>query len=256
MSENPNYYAIIPSFVRYCKELKANEKLLYGEITCLSNKSWECFASNAYFAELYWVSERQITERIKCLFKHGFIYVRIEKQEWNKRYISITPNKEKSTDLTKKNSTGYRRKVLKGIEEKFQTPIEENFQYNNTSNNTIKNNNINIISPNGEIAYGNQEINQIFEIVKKYNNWISDDLWKWRIFWSHLLKKLKKIDKVENWQFLRNDYLVWILEIISKNSYHQHKIASVQKIYYNLAELIQIANADYLKTKKNVIEEF
>jgi hypothetical protein len=50
--------------------------------------------------------------------------------------------------------------------------------------------------------------------------------------------------------------LIWILQIVSQNSYHQHKIASVQKIYYHLAELIQVANADYLKNKKNVIEEF
>ena len=34
-----NYYAIIPATVRYSKELKANEKLLYGEITSLSNKN-------------------------------------------------------------------------------------------------------------------------------------------------------------------------------------------------------------------------
>lgn len=33
-----SYYAIIPATVRYLKVLKANEKLLYGEITSLSNR--------------------------------------------------------------------------------------------------------------------------------------------------------------------------------------------------------------------------
>ena len=33
-----NYYAIIPATVRYSKELKATEKLIYGEITALANK--------------------------------------------------------------------------------------------------------------------------------------------------------------------------------------------------------------------------
>ena len=37
--EQPNYYAIIPATVRYEKNLKSAEKLLYGEITGLANKS-------------------------------------------------------------------------------------------------------------------------------------------------------------------------------------------------------------------------
>lgn len=36
--ETPNYYAVIPAEIRYDKKLKANEKLLYGEITALANK--------------------------------------------------------------------------------------------------------------------------------------------------------------------------------------------------------------------------
>ena len=37
MKEKPRYYAIIPANVRY-SDLKPNAKLLYGEITALSNK--------------------------------------------------------------------------------------------------------------------------------------------------------------------------------------------------------------------------
>ena len=33
-----NYYAIIPATVRYDKELKPAEKLLYSEVTALANK--------------------------------------------------------------------------------------------------------------------------------------------------------------------------------------------------------------------------
>jgi hypothetical protein len=54
--------------------------------------------------------------------------------------------------------------------QKRPDPMDKKDPYNNINNNTKKNNTINIVSPNGDIAYGNQEINQIFEIVKKYNN--------------------------------------------------------------------------------------
>ena len=31
--EKPNYYAIIPADVRYCKRISANAKLLFAELT-------------------------------------------------------------------------------------------------------------------------------------------------------------------------------------------------------------------------------
>ena len=53
MENNKNYYAVIPAEVRYSKNLKANEKLMYGELTALANEKGYCYASNEYFSQLY-----------------------------------------------------------------------------------------------------------------------------------------------------------------------------------------------------------
>ena len=44
--EQPSYYSILTANVRYDKELKANEKLLFSEITALSNRNGYCHATN------------------------------------------------------------------------------------------------------------------------------------------------------------------------------------------------------------------
>jgi len=69
----PSYYAIIPAFVRYDDRLLASEKIFYGEITALANKFGYCFAANRYFAKLYKVSNRSITNWIAKLEKYDYI---------------------------------------------------------------------------------------------------------------------------------------------------------------------------------------
>jgi hypothetical protein len=69
----PNYYAIIPSDVRYDNRLKANEKLLFAEITSLTNKKGYCYASNDYFSALYEVSKGAISKWISGLEKLGYL---------------------------------------------------------------------------------------------------------------------------------------------------------------------------------------
>lgn len=91
--ETPNYYAIIPANVRYDKNLKDKAKLLYGEITSLSNKDGYCWATNRYFAELYDVSTTTISTLIKNLVDRGYIKSQLIYKEGTKeilnRYLSI-----------------------------------------------------------------------------------------------------------------------------------------------------------------------
>lgn len=91
MDHKPNYYAIIPAKVRYAN-IKANSKLLYGEITALSNQKGYCWSTNNYFANLYGVSKNTISLWINELRKKGFVSVEVirnENKQVVKRKISI-----------------------------------------------------------------------------------------------------------------------------------------------------------------------
>ena len=44
-----NYFAIIPSHIRYDNDLIPNAKLMFGELTALSNDKGYCYATNKYF---------------------------------------------------------------------------------------------------------------------------------------------------------------------------------------------------------------
>ena len=88
--ENPSYYSILTANVRYDNRLTPLQKLLFSEITALTNKTGECWASNSYFAKLYNVSDRWITESIRKLISLGYLESRISKEEGNKRYLTLT----------------------------------------------------------------------------------------------------------------------------------------------------------------------
>lgn len=118
---NPNYYAIIPATVRYDSELSASAKLLYGEIAALCNQEGFCWASNGYFAKLYAVTGRSISDMISQLEARGHVKVDRDSANGNTRNIYIVNPMEE-------NFHTYRKKVL--------DPMEENFHHNNKSNNT------------------------------------------------------------------------------------------------------------------------
>lgn len=135
MGEKPNYYSILTANVRYDKRLKANEKLLFSEITALSNKYGYCTATNSYFSELYEVSKKSISTWINNLKKYGYLEIKIYYKENSKEI-----NKRKIYPITNPievNVSTYGRKITEGIEEKFHTPIEEKVKENITSINNI-----------------------------------------------------------------------------------------------------------------------
>lgn len=106
-------------------------------------------------------------------------------------------------------------------------------------------------------VYGNEEINLIISKIKEFNNGICD--WtqeNQRMFWKHLLNKLKDIQSVKDWKFTYLDILTTILTIISKNEYHGAKIAWPEILYRNLTALMQVCRQEIQKTNKNKTETF
>jgi len=89
----PAYYAVLIAPVRYDKRLSPSAKLLYAEITALTNKLGFCYASNSYFEKLYDVSKQSINNWLKNLEECGFIQRHIYRAKGSKeilnRYITI-----------------------------------------------------------------------------------------------------------------------------------------------------------------------
>ena len=121
MEEKKSYYAIIPSTVRYDPDITPNAKLLYGEITALSNENGYCWATNDYFAKLYGVSKTSISKWIATLVKKGYLHSEIIYKEG-----------------TKEISNRYLKLLEYPIKEKLNTPIEEKLKENNTFINNKK----------------------------------------------------------------------------------------------------------------------
>ena len=68
-----NYDAVIPTTVRYDKDLVDGAKLLYGEISALANRCGYCTETNRYFAEAYGVSTNAVRRWIGQLVEKEYI---------------------------------------------------------------------------------------------------------------------------------------------------------------------------------------
>lgn len=140
---NPSYYANITADVRYNKELTPNAKLLFAEITALTNKFGYCFASNNYFASLYEVTPQAISKWVKQLEKFNFInieYLR-DGKEIKERHIFISGTNHKVSI----NNSDVSTHSLEGINTEFRG-YQQNVKDNNTHN-TILNTKLNNSSP-------------------------------------------------------------------------------------------------------------
>lgn len=234
MEDKPNYYAIIPANVRYDSNLKDKAKLLYGEITALSNKNGICFASNSYFAKLYNVTNTTISLLIKDLIDNGYIEREIIYKDGTKeienRYLKILKE-------------GYLRNLKGGIQENLK---DNNTSINNTSINiytttTMDNENLyDYLQENGFVL---SPIH--YEVI---SNWEDNELTRYAIKQAVLNNKynIKYIDKIL--YSYKKDNITTIQQVIEREEEHKNKI----DLYYQ--NKYKIKESRYEKTQRKIEE--
>ena len=162
MKEQPNYYSIIPAHVRYDKELKPMEVIMYGELTALSNKYGYSYASNNYFAELYNVHKKTVSTWISNLKEKGYIdtvVIRDENMTVTERRIYIT------APYPSNHGEGYPQKSGDPIHKKTE---ENNTRINRDSDETSKS--FQYISNNLEIIQSPLKAQQLEEAIKDFKD--------------------------------------------------------------------------------------
>lgn len=181
--EQPSYYAIIPADVRYDNSLRPNEKMFYGEITTLTQKNGECWASNNYFANLYNVKPNAISNWVKHLKENGYINVKYEYKgkEIEKRIITIverysremkevfTRDEKGYSQKGEENNTSYSNNTRRNI-----SIVEQAIDYmNELAGTTFKattKKTIQLINARLKEGFDIEDIKDV--IYFKYNEWV------------------------------------------------------------------------------------
>ena len=190
----PTYYAILPAEVRYSKDLSPSAKILYAEISALTNKNGKCYAQNCYFAELYNAKKGTVSRWISQLEKHKFIKIKVirnENKQVTKRYIFV------NTSL---------KKITYPIVKKAKDNI-------NINNNTIK--------KNTTAAFSSQVLNSYSHIVELFPEANRPKNEKQKNDWLQIIKLCKTKDKINTRQ------LYYILQKVRSDEFWSENFLSL-----------------------------
>lgn len=237
--DKKNYYAVIPANVRYDKRLSPLTRLIYGEITALSNEKGYCFATNAYFANLYSMSNVSISRCISELKEHNYIRVVYDIKEKNvdkrKIYINNLENKKlESEELNKKNEK-LENEELKNNEEisnneEININIQEYKEDINKNNNTNKNDDafslakiklVNRIKLNDDTDLSNN--------IKEYNQNCLDGI-KEKVKDNNIINNTN--NNIINSNFLLSEFDSFVLELCQVfNNFTYNNASKISELY-------------------------
>jgi len=150
LKENKHsYYCVIPWKILTDKAISSSAKLLYGEISALSNKEGYCWASNSYLSKIIGIkSPTRISVLLRKLKEANYVSLEINKSDGNKRKIwihhpiaqnnnsycskqqeAIAQNKKK--DNINKENINYKNIKKQIVEVKDDKPVVNGKEFNN-----------------------------------------------------------------------------------------------------------------------------
>ena len=131
----PSYWAVLPAGIRYDDRIPPNAKLLYAEISSLTDRTGYCWAEDAYFAGLYRITERTVRSLLRALKEQGYIRIERDAGEHNatvarRIYAGLNPLGGAGPSLENNFQTEFavRKKFSGSSEENFQTDLIKNKQ--------------------------------------------------------------------------------------------------------------------------------
>ena len=210
----PNYYAIIQAEVRYNEKLTANSKLLFGEITALTNKTGVCWANNKYFAELYSVDKKTVSRWIHQLQEEGYLNIVME---YNKETKQITKRSMKITTSTPMDKiVGGGQKDPQGRDKNVQDNIYNNNNKNNIKKNTATLKKVTDFRDDYILAY-----DHIIKLFHERNIPKNNDM---KIKWLDVIRLCDEKDKVKPQQ------LWWLCNEVRKDSFWADNFQTLLKL--------------------------
>ena len=73
----PAYWAVLPAGIRYDEELRPNAKLIYAEISAMSDATGFCWATNRYLAQLFGLAQDTVSALVAQLAERGYVSLEI-----------------------------------------------------------------------------------------------------------------------------------------------------------------------------------
>jgi len=231
-------------------ELTLQEKVFFVEIRSLDNEEG-CFASNAYFAQFFGISEVRASTVINSLIKKGYI----ENIGFNgrKRILKVKAALKESLRQTKT---------------KVKGSLKENFKHNNTYNNTSNTSSTKVEQATPELqiipcdSSGNEikqkkkareDISYLLSEIKKIVGIVDGSNFEKRMYAKNFIdSKMPKMLKDRGISEPSKDLVIRsILKVFvtaTQDDFHRKNATKIKYVYNNIGAIISSSKQELNKT--------